>query len=123
MSWNTETDILPLLERHVVVAVDDDPATLEALRRLLERESYELRLTRRPQEALDWIAAGEVSLLLADPGLLDRAGASDVTRVMLTAAPPAGWEASARELIGKPWNDRDLRKTLRLLLRERELQR
>lgn len=123
MSWNTETDVLPLFERHVVVVVDEDPATLEALRRLLERESYELRLTARPEEALGWIAAGEVSLLVAAPSLLDRAPSRDVTRVMFTADAPAGWETSARELIGKPWNDRDLRKTLRLLLRERELLR
>ena len=61
LSMRTDTDILQPVERHVVVALDDDAPTLEALRRLLRNETYELRTTFKPAEALEWIASGEVA--------------------------------------------------------------
>ena len=133
---NYDTDILEPLDRHVVVALDDDAQTLDALRRLLRHESYELRTTFQPAQALEWIAGGNVSLLLSDHLMPEMTGvelsevarriAPDITFVLLTGyaeqvRAPLGWEQPVRELIHKPWNDRDLRKTLRLLLREREL--
>ena len=131
-----ETDILQPLERHVVVALDDDAQTLDALRRLLRHESYELRTTIRPAEALEWIASGGISLLLSDHLMPEMTGvelsevvrsmAPDIPCVLLTGyadrvVTRPGWELPVRELIHKPWDDRDLRKTLRLLLREREM--
>ena len=52
--------------------------------------------------------------------------APDITCVLLTGYADRvqlrpGWESSVRELIQKPWDDRDLRTTIRLLLREREM--
>ena len=134
LSTCTDTDILHPMERHIVVALDDDAPTLESLRRLLRNESYELRTTFKPAEALKWIAAGDVSLLLCDHLMPDMTGVElsesvrnfDITCVLLTGyaervQEQAGWENSVRELIQKPWDDRDLRKTIRLLLREREM--
>ncbi len=136
LSTRTDTDILQPMERHVVVALDDDAQTLDALRRLLRNESYELRTTFRPAEALEWIASGEISLLLSDHLMPEMTGvelsevvrmlAPDITCVLLTGYADRvrtrpGLEQPVRELIQKPWDDRDLRKTLRLLLREREM--
>ncbi|HLY74061.1 MAG TPA: response regulator, partial [Planctomycetota bacterium] len=45
----------PLRERHVVVAVDDDPQVLLALRRALRREPYQVLTTNLPEEAIRWI--------------------------------------------------------------------
>ena len=138
MSFTTRTytEILEPLGKHVVVALDDDPQTLDALQRLLRKESYELRTTLKPSEALQWIASGEVSLLLSDHLMPDMTGVElseavrqfDITCVLLTgyaeqARSSRGLETSVRELIQKPWDDRDLRTTIRLLLRERELRR
>jgi DNA-binding response OmpR family regulator len=130
----TDTEILEPLDNHVVVALDDDPQTLAALDRLLRKERYELRTTFKPSEALKWIASGEVSLLLSDHLMPDMSGVElsesirqfDVTCVLLTgyaesARSSPGCATSVRELIQKPWNDRDLRITIRLLLREREM--
>jgi DNA-binding NtrC family response regulator len=136
LTTRTDTDILEPLDKHVVVALDDDPQTLDALQRLLRKERYELRTTFKPAEALKWIASGEVSLLLSDHLMPDMTGVElsesvrkfDITCVLLTgyaesARSSPGWATSVRELIQKPWDDRDLRKTIRLLLREREMTR
>ncbi|HEX7899555.1 MAG TPA: response regulator [Planctomycetota bacterium] len=134
LATRTDTDILQPTGRHVVVALDDDAETLAALKRLLRDERYELRTTFKPAEALEWIAAGEVSLLLSDHLMPEMTGVElseavqrfDTTCVLLTGYAERvhvspGLEASVRELIHKPWDDRDLRKTIRLLLREREM--
>ena len=132
----TDTDVLEPLEKHVVVALDDDPQTLDALQRLLRKERYELRTTFKPSEALRWIASGEVSLLLSDHLMPDMTGVElsetvqrfDITCVLLTgyaerARSSPGCDAAVRELIQKPWDDGDLRRTIRLLLREREMRK
>ena len=77
---------------------------------------------------------GGSSLLLSDHLMPEMTGVElseavrrfDTTCVLLTGYADRvqsnpGWETAVREMIQKPWDDRDLRKTIRLLLREREM--
>ncbi len=131
-----ETDVLGPANRHRVVALDDERGTLRALERLFRNEPYEVLTTYQPHQALGWIAEGNVSLLLSDHLMPDMTGlelaeavrkvAPETVCVLLTGYADRvlmeqGWRESVRELIEKPWNDRDLRRTIRLLLRELEL--
>jgi DNA-binding NarL/FixJ family response regulator len=126
---------LPLNRRHTLVLVDDDPAVLSSLRRLLRTEPYDLLCTIAPELALGWIENHDVSLLLLDqrmPGMCGtelaervRRSSPRTIRVMLTAFPGNsivrhGLANDVQWLISKPWNDDALRLTLRQLLRDRE---
>lgn len=126
---------LALTRRHKVVLVDDDPAVLGSLRRLLRREPYDLLCTDRPEMALAWIEQGGVSLAVLDqrmPGLCGtdlaeriRRCSPGTIRVMLTAYPgntivQHGLAGDVQWLISKPWNDDALRLALRHLLKEEE---
>jgi CheY-like chemotaxis protein len=126
---------LHLSERHTVLLVDDDPAVLSALQRLLREEPYEIRATTDPQEALRRVRQGGVSLVVVDqrmPGMagtefLDEVrGASPRTlRVLLTGYPSTAVVRYALAddvhwLIRKPWNDNALRLAIRCLLHSLE---
>ena len=126
---------LPLNRRHTLVLVDDEPAVVGSLRRLLRTEPYDLLCTITPELALGWIENHDVSLLLLDqrmPGMCGtelaervRRSSPRTIRVMLTAYPGNsivrhGLENDVQWLISKPWNDDALRLTLRQLLRDRE---
>ncbi len=126
-----------LRERHVVVFVDDDPGALGALERLLRREPYEILCTARPEEALDWIERRPVSLIVADqrmpgmPGteLLDEVWRRrpSTARVVLTGYPESvvrwpGTGSAVQQTWIKPWDDEGMRRTIRRILRERDLE-
>jgi PAS domain S-box-containing protein len=117
-----------------VLVVDDEPEILEALRRLLRREPYELLTTESPSQALEWIRQGRIDLLIADermPGmrgtdLLEqvRDCSPGTVRIILTAYPGSatldyGLSQAVEWLISKPWNDDALRLTIRQLLEDR----
>ena len=56
----------PTRQRDIVVFVDDQPEVLDSLRRLLRDETYEVRTTSSPDEALRWVGEGDVSVLVTD---------------------------------------------------------
>lgn len=133
-----ETDILPSSADHLVVCVDDDPATLGALKRALRDEPYELLATLRPDQALEWVATRDVSIAVIDYRMAAMSGIdvldavrrrSPETSCVVLTGYPEGFASRLRpaqrveELIAKPWEDDDLRRTLRLVLREREMTR
>ena len=120
---------------HTVLIVDDDPQILSSLRRLLDREPYEVVTTDRPALALEWIASKEVSLVISDQKMPEMAGdlflegvwqcSPGTRRVLLTAYPESvgGIPVARRQkvkILSKPWNDAILKKTIRDLLRYRE---
>lgn len=126
---------LAISDRHTVVLVDDDPAVLGALRRLLRKEPYELRTTSDPRIALDWVRRDDVSLVVTDqrmPGMCGTELAERVrrlspatVRVMLTAYPGNalvrhGLADDVQWLVSKPWNDDALKLAIRRLLRDAE---
>jgi DNA-binding NtrC family response regulator len=115
----------------VVVLVDDEPAILASIRRLLRDEPYELRATLDPYEALAWIERGTVSLIVADHRMKDLPGVellrrvaqrSPATiRVMLTgysgnAVVTDGLKGDIQWLVAKPWSNDGLKEALRELL-------
>jgi DNA-binding response OmpR family regulator len=126
---------LELAALHTVVLVDDDPAVLASLRRLLRNEPYVVRATTSPEIALAWVEGDGASLVLLDhrmPGIMGTELASRIrvlsprtVRVMLTAFPGnalvrEGLAEDVQWLISKPWNGDALRLTIRRLLRDLE---
>ena len=120
-------------QRDVVVFVDDQPEVLDSLRRLLRDESYEVRTTSSPDEALRWVGEGDVSVLVTDErmptmrgtDLLEKASkrSPGTVRVVLTGYPGSytlhyGLSHGVDWLISKPWNDEALKLTVRQLLDE-----
>src|SRR4029453_14043942 len=124
-----------LIERHVVVCVDDEPAILSALRRSLRSENYEILTTESPEHALRWVGTRDVSLVITDQRMPLMAGTEllgegsrrspSTARIMLTAYPGDTMSPSLRHwtecMVSKPWDNRMLRKVIKQLLDEREL--
>lgn len=125
-------------ERHRVVCVDDEEAILSALRRALRSEPYEVLTTPDPERALRWVSTREVSLIITDQRMPDMEGTEllkEVTRrspstarLILTAYPGVvvsrpGVRGDTECMISKPWDSAMLRKTIRELLRDRDLDR
>lgn len=124
-----------LIERHVVLCVDDEPAILAALRRLLRNEPYEILTTDQPDRALKWVDTRDVSLVISDqrmPGMLgtelmERVSlrSPSTARIILTAFPAStvsspGLRHRTDCMISKPWDSGMLRRTIRQLLVDRE---
>jgi response regulator RpfG family c-di-GMP phosphodiesterase len=124
-----------LIERHVVISVDDEPAILSSLRRCLRSEPYELLTTDDPDRVLQWITKLDVSLVITDqkmPGLQGTDLLEEVSkrspstaRIILTSYPEdtcsvPGVRGRTECLISKPWDNGMLRRTIRQLLQDRE---
>jgi len=120
---------------HTVLVVDDEPETLAALRRLLDREPYDVITTDRPALALEWMERKNISLAISDQRMPEMDGdlflegvwkkSPRTARLLLTGYPESIGQIprSRRVLVrvmAKPWNDAILKRTIRHLLRERE---
>src|SRR6185295_239640 len=131
----SEASVLNLYHWHTVLVVDDDREVLAALRRVLDREPYDVVTTDRPGLALDWMSRKNISLVISDQLMPEMDGdrfleevwkhSPTTGRLLLTGHPERlnAIPASRRNLLKvmlKPWEDGDLRKTIRTLLRERE---
>ena len=125
-----ETPPPELSETHVVMVVDDDTNTLNALRRALAPEPYFVVTSEHPRLALQWIPRRNVSVVISDRRMPEMLGDRFLREVrktsprsillLLTAYPEEILEAPYVTVLAKPWDDRALRRTLRKLLRERE---
>lgn len=126
------------IERHVVVCVDDEPAILSALRRSLRSEPYELLTTDRPESALKWVNSRDISLVISDQRMPGMEGTElleeivkkspSTARILLTAYAGTtmgkpGLRRWTECMISKPWDNVMLRKTIRQLLCDRDLDR
>jgi CheY-like chemotaxis protein/signal transduction histidine kinase len=122
-------------EDPVVLCVDDDPATLSALRRALGREPYRVVTSASAEEALRRLERGGVRLVISDQRMPGMSGAEflervrrtspDTIRVLLTGYPESGLVSYGLTrgvdwLISKPWSDLSLKGALRQLLADRE---
>ena len=114
--------------RPVILVVDDEARILTALRRVLRREPYEILTAETPAEALRLLDSHRVDLVVSDhkmPGmsgleLLAQAARKQphASRVLIT-----GWteevpetdlaSVGVRALLPKPWDDAELKTTLR----------
>jgi DNA-binding NtrC family response regulator len=59
----------------VIVCVDDDEAMLSTVVRCLRREPFEVRFTLSAGEALGWIAADDIAVLVSDYEMPEMTGA------------------------------------------------
>lgn len=124
--WSLETPTT--LRRPLVVVVDDDPLVLSAIERLLRKEPIELRTSRNPEEALDWVRHEEVALLIADDRMprmsgtallgIVKATSPGTRRLMLTGYAGetlllAAGALGLMDLVGKPWDDDELKRLIR----------
>ena len=111
-----------------VLIVDDEARILNALRRSLRREGWEILTAEGPREALRMLDDQAVDLVLSDHKMPGMTGSEllrevserwpAVVRILIT-----GWaeavgddeirEIGIRALIPKPWDDAELKATLR----------
>ena len=120
------------VEPPVVVCVDDEPAVLSSLQRLLRNEPYQVMTTGKPEEAMAWVLEKRARIVVVDqrmPGMtglelleLVRSCSPSTARVMLTGQSDLSGvlkrtklEAIHR-LLRKPWDGDELKGTLRALL-------
>lgn len=117
-----------------ILLVDDDAGILSALRRVFQRENYELLLARNANEALMLLSEKEVHLVISDfmmPGMNGsellvevRRRWPETIRIMLTghantqAVMGSIQDGAVYRFILKPWNDDDLRLTIALALEQ-----
>ncbi|GHB03253.1 ATPase, T2SS/T4P/T4SS family [Modicisalibacter luteus] len=122
-----------------LLLVDDDPGILAALRRVFQRENYELLFARSAEEALSLLESSPVELVVSDfkmPGMNGsellryvRKQWPETLRIMLTgyanteAVMGSMKEGAVYRFNLKPWDDDDLRLTVALALEQYELRR
>jgi len=117
-----------------LLLVDDEERILGALRRSLRREGYELVLARTPREALERLEAERFDAVLSDhkmPGMTGTELLAEVARRQPHAARVlvTGWSQDAIEdpagaqapdaILPKPWEDAELKRTVRSVLESR----
>ncbi|MCH2187294.1 response regulator, partial [Myxococcota bacterium] len=115
-----------------VLFVDDETNILKAIQRLLRAEPVEILTAQRPEEALALLERTDVQLVVSDHPMPGMSGADllsvvrerhpDIVRVMMTGythmdvAVEAINRGEIYRLITKPWNDDELRVTLKQAL-------
>lgn len=123
---------------YTILLVDDEPPILKALTRLLQYEGYAIRGTTEPTEVANILRGEEVHLVISDhtmPGMTGievlrtaRLIRPDAIRLMLTGnadlqmAMDAVNQGEIYRFLTKPWDNNDLLVTVRLALREFEIQ-
>ncbi|MBD2866093.1 hybrid sensor histidine kinase/response regulator [Paenibacillus oceani] len=110
---------------HILV-VDDDPINLKVLSGILSAESYQVRTTTSPRQALELLAAGQWDLVIADVMMPEMSGyeltrrireryaISELPVLLLTARSQpedsyAGFQAGANDYVTKPVDALDLK--------------
>ena len=114
---------------HAVLFVDDEINILKALQRLLRHESWTVLTASRASEALELLERSPAQVVVSDQRMPEMSGVDllsairtrhpDVVRMMLTGytemnvAVEAINRGEIYRLITKPWNDEELKATLR----------
>lgn len=130
-------DAVPNMPYHLLL-VDDEPSILAALRRVFQRENYQLHFARNGIEAIKILANQDIHLIISDFMMPEMNGSEllvqvrerwpAIIRIMLTghanteAVMGSIRDGAVYRFILKPWNDDDLRLTIALALEQYELQ-
>ena len=117
------------VQEHTVLFVDDEVNILKALQRLMRNEPIEVLTANRPSEAFELIDRCGPQVIVSDQRMPEMNGVeflscvrdrhNDVVRIMLTGytdmtiAVEAINKGEIFRLITKPWNDEELKATLR----------
>jgi CheY-like chemotaxis protein len=123
--------------RPLIVCVDDEPEVLRSLKRLLRSEPYDLLLTKRPRQVVEWLHNRPVDLILADHRMPEMDGIS-LLRAVQDSSPgtacvlSSGFPDLSRMLaesaiqvaglVTKPWDNNLLKQLVRNLLEDRSVQ-
>lgn len=125
------------LKGYKILFVDDEENVLSAMRRIFLRENYGLYFAHSGEEALDLLEKTPVHLVISDHRMPGMTGAEllrkikvkwpDTIRIMLTghadvnAVMGAVNEGAVYKFITKPWNNDDLRLTVRHAIEQFQL--
>ena len=117
------------MNEHTVLFVDDEVNILKALQRLLRNEPMKVITASRAQEAIEALDNARAQVVVSDQRMPDMSGVDllstirerhpDMVRMMLTGytemniAVEAINRGEIYRLITKPWNDDELKATLR----------
>ncbi|KVU08549.1 two-component system response regulator [Burkholderia ubonensis] len=123
----------------VILLVDDEPAVLSALKRLLRPARHEVLTADGGEAALELLASTEVDLIVSDMRMPHMSGAAflarardlqpDTMRILLTgyseidSVVQAINEGGIYRYLNKPWDDHDLLLTIEQALEQRRLRR
>lgn len=127
------------MNRPVVLFVDDEEHILKSLRRLFRKEGYEILAYSDPLRAVEVIREKEIDVIVSDQRMPGMSGAElleeaheanpDAVRIMLTgytdlaSAEDAINKGQVWRFLVKPWNDEDLRVTVRQAVNLVEMRR
>ncbi len=117
------------MQEHSVLFVDDEVNILKALQRLLRSEPIEVLTASKPSEAFELIERYQPQVIVTDQRMPEMSGVdflksvreqnNDIIRMMMTGftdmtiAVEAINHGEIFRLITKPWNDEELKATLR----------
>jgi putative nucleotidyltransferase with HDIG domain len=124
---------------HTILFVDDEVNILKALERLLRYEPMNVLTASRPDEAIELLAREDIQCVVTDQRMPEMSGVDmlstirernpDIVRMMLTGytemniAVEAINRGEIFRLITKPWNDDELKSTLRQAFDHYDLKR
>ena len=127
------------MHHHTILVVDDEPMILKALQRTLRNENYNLLCAGSAQEGLRLLEGREVDMVISDQKMPLMDGLEFLSKVkadhpgtltmMLTGekeievAVKAINQAGVYKFILKPWDDDDLKVTIRRALESLDLVR
>jgi len=122
-----------------ILCVDDEKNILSSLRRLLRPEGYEIQLANSGAEGLDILSKMPIDLVISDMRMPEMNGAQflekvyelypDTVRILLTgyseisSTIDAINKGSIYKYISKPWEEHDLKLTLRNALAARSVEK
>lgn len=117
-----------------IICIDDESNILQALKRTLRTESYEVVTTTSPEELLEQISTSAFAIMITDQRMPDIEGTKlldivkqvspDTIRILLTgytditAATEAINRGSVYRFLTKPWDDDMLRLTLQQAMKD-----
>ncbi len=123
--------------KYKILFVDDEENVLNVMKRIFRKEKYALLTASSGQEALECLQQNQVHIVISDHRMPAMTGAEllrkiktlypQTIRIMLTghadinAIMGAINEGAVYKFITKPWNDQDLRLTVKLALEQYEL--
>ncbi len=127
------------MQEHTVLFIDDEVNILKAIQRLLRHEEMNVLTASRPHEALELLDQCEAQVVVSDQRMPEMSGVdllssvrerhSNIVRMMLTGytemniAVEAINKGEIYRLITKPWNDDELKATLRQAFDHYDLKR
>lgn len=119
-----------------LLLVDDEPSVISSLKRLLRRDNYRILTANSGEEALQVLAANDIGVILTDqrmPGmtgteLLARARTMHPHAVRMVLSGYTGLDSltdainkgEIYKFLFKPWDDEELRQTIRDAFRQHE---